>query len=63
MSDIKKIAQPIDDLKNVLGGLHNQISLQASPVTYIHSNDDEYKLYKKRFKPLPLQLEIYLMIN
>lgn len=47
MSDIKKIAQPIDDLKNVLGGLHNQISLQASPVTYIHSNDDEYKLYKK----------------
>lgn len=48
MSDITKIAQPIDDLKNVLGGLHNQISLQASPVTYIHSNDDEYKLYKKK---------------
>lgn len=48
MSDIKKIANPIDDLKNTLGGLHNQISLQSSPVSYFHSSDEEYKLYKKK---------------
>ena len=47
MSDIKKIAKPIDGLKNSLAGFQDQISLNSSPASYLYSSDEEYKRYKK----------------
>lgn len=48
MSDIKEIAKQVDSLKSTIGGLQNQLPLQASPLNYFYASDEEYKLYKKK---------------
>ena len=48
MSDIKEIAKQVDSIKSTIGGLHNQPTLQSSPLNYFYASEKEYKLYKKK---------------